>query len=71
MSESDKLRLIFSAGVSTHEGVSEFAGRGMGMSIVSENARQIGAEIAVESVKGRFTRFVMTFSGDNTLRTHS
>ena len=61
MSESDKLRLIFAAGVSTHEGVSEFAGRGMGMSIVSESARQIGAEISVESVKGQFTRFVIVF----------
>ena len=60
MSESDKLRLIFAAGVSTHDGVSEFAGRGMGMSIVSESARQIGAEISVESVKGQFTRFVIT-----------
>jgi two-component system chemotaxis sensor kinase CheA len=60
MSEGDRLRLIFAAGISTHEGVSEFAGRGMGMSIVSENARQIGAEIAVESVKGRFTRFIIT-----------
>ena len=60
MSESDRLRLIFAVGVSTHQGVSEFAGRGMGMSIVSENIRQIGAEIAVESVKGRLTRFVIS-----------
>ncbi len=59
MSEGDKLRLIFTAGVSTHEGVSEFAGRGMGMSIVTESARQIGAEITVESVKGLFTRFII------------
>lgn len=62
MGESDRLRLIFAAGVSTHDGVSEFAGRGMGMSIVSENARQIGAEIVVESVQGRFTRFVISLS---------
>ena len=67
MTESDKLRLIFAAGVSTHDGVSEFAGRGMGMSIVSENARQIGAEIAVESVQGLFTRFVMTLSMEKAL----
>lgn len=61
MPEPEKLRLIFAEGISTHEGVSELAGRGMGMSIVAESARQMGAEIIVESVKGSFTRFILDF----------
>lgn len=59
MSEREKLKLIFYTGVSTHQGVSEFAGRGMGMSIVADGATQIGADISVESELGHYTRFVI------------
>lgn len=60
MPESDKARLIFRAGVSTQEGVTEFAGRGMGMNIVEENARKMGGEIALSTRPGQGTRFTLT-----------
>lgn len=64
---SEQLKLIFESEVSTHEGVSELAGRGIGMSIVAESCRQMGATIEVEAEPGRFTRFVIEFrAGDNT-----
>jgi len=49
--------LIFKSEASTHEGVSELAGRGIGMSIVAESCQQMGATISVESEAGKFTRF--------------
>ncbi|AFM11779.1 GAF domain-containing protein [Turneriella parva] len=68
MDADQRLMLIFESEVSTHEGVSELAGRGIGMSIVAESCRQMGATIEVESEPGKFTRFVIEFrAGDNTL----
>lgn len=49
--------LIIESEASTHEGVSELAGRGIGMSIVAESCRQMGATISVESEAGKFTDF--------------
>ena len=63
MDEAAKLRLIFRAGASTLSSVDEFAGRGMGMNIVEENARKIGAELRVETERQKFTRFSFRFSG--------
>jgi len=65
MSASDKLQLIFRAGGSTSEAIGEFAGRGMGMSIVEESVRQMGGEIAIESERGLFTRFCITIALNN------
>lgn len=59
MPESEKARLIFRAGVSTQEGVTEFAGRGMGMNIVEENARKIGATIGIATLPNQGSRFVI------------
>jgi len=56
------VRRIFRPGYSTHEGVSEFAGRGMGMNIVEETARRLGAEVLVETQLKRFTRFILRFN---------
>lgn len=62
MTQAEKLKLIFMTGVSTHQGVSEFAGRGMGMSIVEDSAKQIGAKITVESERGKYTKFTIAFT---------
>lgn len=62
MTAEQKLNLIFMTGVSTHQGVSEFAGRGMGMSIVEESAKEIGAKISVESERGKYTKFTIALT---------
>ncbi len=62
MDIQQKLRLIFRAGASTLNSVSEFAGRGMGMNIVEENARKLGAELQVETAPQKFTRFTFVFA---------
>lgn len=59
MSDAAKARLIFRAGVSTQECVTEFAGRGMGMNIVEENARKMDGAIDIETQPGHGTKFVI------------
>lgn len=50
-------KLIFQAGFSTAESVSEHAGRGVGLDAVSNWVRENGGNIAVSTVAGQFTRF--------------
>jgi HPt (histidine-containing phosphotransfer) domain-containing protein len=61
MSEQQKYALIFTSGLSTLHDASEYAGRGMGMSIASDSAERIGAQIVIESSLGNFTRFVISY----------
>lgn len=51
------LRLIFHAGLSTAETVTEVAGRGVGLAVVDANIRRLGGSAAVETEPGRGTRF--------------
>ena len=50
-------RLIFQAGFSTSEEVSEHAGRGVGLDAVSNLVREHGGRIGVSTSAGRYTRF--------------
>ena len=52
-------QLIFRTGFSTVKTVSELAGRGVGMDVVSSEIRQVGGRIAVDSEPGSGTRFTM------------
>ncbi|MEE2745142.1 MAG: ATP-binding protein, partial [Bdellovibrionota bacterium] len=45
MSEEDKLNLMFLPNLSTKESVSEISGRGVGMEVVSNNLRDLGATL--------------------------
>ncbi|MGK7294681.1 MAG: Hpt domain-containing protein [Candidatus Wenzhouxiangella sp. M2_3B_020] len=58
--DADQLaQVIFNTGFSTAEEVSELAGRGVGMDVVSSEVRQIGGRIAVNTEADRGTRFTM------------
>ena len=57
MSEGDKLKLIFRAGLSTKEQVSELSGRGVGMDVVITNIKKLGGEIDISTEKGVGTQF--------------
>ena len=57
MSERDKLKLIFRAGLSTKDQVSELSGRGVGMDVVSTNIKKLGGEIDISTEKGVGTQF--------------
>ncbi|MDX1626087.1 MAG: hybrid sensor histidine kinase/response regulator, partial [Wenzhouxiangellaceae bacterium] len=51
--------LIFQPGFSTAGEVSELAGRGVGMDVVSSEIRQIGGRVNVETEEGKGSRFVL------------
>ncbi|MDC0255377.1 ATP-binding protein [Bacteriovoracales bacterium] len=57
MTEADKLKLIFKAGLSTKDQVSELSGRGVGMDVVSTNIKKLGGEIDIKTEKGVGTHF--------------
>jgi len=53
------LQYIFQSGLSTAESVTELAGRGVGLDVVSNNVRQLGGSVAVESEPGNGTRMTL------------
>ncbi|MDF2671270.1 MAG: hypothetical protein K0R67_3576 [Paenibacillus sp.] len=58
MSDQDLLQLIFREQFSTARIVSQWAGRGIGLSAVKEEVDRLGGEIIVTSVPGEGTKFV-------------
>ena len=60
LSESDIDQLIFAAGFSTAEQVSNISGRGVGMDVVRRNIEQIGGSIALENQPGAGSRFCIS-----------
>ncbi|MFL6756312.1 MAG: chemotaxis protein CheA [Sphingomicrobium sp.] len=59
MSKSEKLALIFEAGLSTAKEVTAISGRGVGMDVVRSNVERIGGIVEVDSVPGKGTRMVL------------
>lgn len=53
MSDEDKAMLIFSAGLSTADEISDVSGRGVGMDVVMNNINSLGGSITVKSVKDK------------------
>lgn len=59
LSETEIYELIFQAGFSTAEKVSDVSGRGVGMDVVRRNINELGGFIEIESEIGRGSRFVI------------
>ncbi|MCQ8240686.1 hybrid sensor histidine kinase/response regulator [Acetobacteraceae bacterium KSS12] len=59
LSEEEVQRFIFAPGFSTASAVTAVSGRGVGMDVVRTNIEQIGGSIAVHSMLGRGSRFVI------------
>ncbi|KLJ02764.1 chemotaxis protein CheA [Luteimonas sp. FCS-9] len=53
------LHLIFLAGLSTRNEVSDISGRGVGMDVVQSRIRELGGQIQVQSELGRGSRFTL------------
>ena len=53
MSHEDKAMLIFAAGLSTAEKVSDVSGRGVGMDVVMSNISSLGGSIKIKTVKDK------------------
>jgi two-component system chemotaxis sensor kinase CheA len=59
LSDTEKLNLIFHAGLSTAARVTSISGRGVGMDVVRANIEQIGGVIGVSSVQGQGATITM------------
>jgi len=59
MSDEDKAMLIFSAGLSTADAVSDVSGRGVGMDVVMNNITSLGGTISIETKQGKGSKFTI------------
>lgn len=57
LSEKDAFALIFAAGFSTKEAVTDVSGRGVGMDVVRTNIQDLSGEIFIHSTLGKGTTF--------------
>jgi two-component system chemotaxis sensor kinase CheA len=57
--EESILRLIFEAGFSTAEKVTDMSGRGVGMDVVRKQIQKLRGRVSIRSVLGRGSTFVM------------
>lgn len=57
MPDSDVWKLIFEAGFSTAEAITDVSGRGVGMDVVRRNLEAIGGRIEIESSQGEGSSF--------------
>jgi two-component system chemotaxis sensor kinase CheA len=55
LSESDLRGLVFEAGLSTANAVSDVSGRGVGMDVLRTNVESLGGQVELESVAGEGT----------------
>jgi two-component system chemotaxis sensor kinase CheA len=59
LTDEDLVKLLFSAGVSTAEQVSDISGRGVGMDVVRQNIESGGGSITVRSEPGQGSTFTI------------
>jgi sensor histidine kinase regulating citrate/malate metabolism/HPt (histidine-containing phosphotransfer) domain-containing protein len=59
MSENEKLMLMFHAGISTAETITDTSGRGIGMNVVKEKVEGLGGKIEILTVLGKGTTFTI------------
>ena len=58
-SDEDLIQLIFTSGFSTADSVSQIAGRGVGMEVVSSDIRALKGRLSIQSVSGQGTTFII------------
>ena len=59
LSDDEAFRLIFAAGLSTAEKVTDVSGRGVGMDVVRKNIESLGGKIDIRSVPDEGTTFII------------
>jgi two-component system, chemotaxis family, sensor kinase CheA len=59
MRRSEKLELIFAAGLSTAQAVTAISGRGVGMDVVRANVERIGGTVEIDTQIGRGCRLIL------------
>jgi len=57
LGRSEKMRLVFAAGMSTSDAVTQWSGRGVGLDVVKANVEQFGGSIDIDTAPNQGTRF--------------
>jgi signal transduction histidine kinase/HAMP domain-containing protein len=65
LNEQEKLNLIFIAGISTSDNISNLSGRGIGMNVVQEKVESIGGTISIDSYLGTGTTITLVLPSLN------
>ncbi|AWM93731.1 chemotaxis protein CheA [Pseudomonas sp. 31-12] len=60
LSDADAVNLVFAAGFSTCEAVSDLSGRGVGMDVVRSAIERVNGSVRLESQVGKGTRIVLS-----------
>lgn len=63
-SEQKILNLIFDDDFSTRKKITEFSGRGIGLSAVKEEVSKLNGEVKAQTTPGKGTEFIFTFAYD-------
>ncbi len=64
MDEGAVRQLVFKAGFSTRDAVTESSGRGVGLDVVANELHAMEGQVEVHSIEGQGTRFVLTLPTD-------
>lgn len=59
LSIEDSINLLFAAGFSTAETISDISGRGVGLDVVKSKIESINGNIEIDSVKNKGTKFII------------
>ncbi|HLL90212.1 MAG TPA: chemotaxis protein CheA [Tepidisphaeraceae bacterium] len=59
MSEAEVFKLVFAAGLSTAERITDISGRGVGMDVVKKNVEALRGRIDIQSAKGKGSTFTI------------
>lgn len=59
LDDSEIMQFILEPGFSTAQTLTQVAGRGVGMDVVSSEIRQLGGVLAIDSIRGAGTRFTI------------
>jgi two-component system chemotaxis sensor kinase CheA len=60
LSDHDAVQLVFRAGFSTVEQISDLSGRGVGMDVVRSAVEQVGGSVQLNSQKGKGTQILLS-----------
>ncbi len=60
MDTAEILEMIFRPGFTSHSGIDEVAGRGIGMNVVQDSLRKLTGSIRIQTEIGKGTRFVIS-----------
>ena len=59
LTNEEAINLLFEAGFSTAENITDISGRGVGLDVVKTKIEAIGGTVEVETIKGKGTKFII------------